>query len=103
MKPIEMIAYFKEEGIPKPVRFRTSSANGLHTVIRVDKIITKTQEKLAGNDMYVFRCQSCINGMEKMYELKYEISTANGSFLKYNQYNNIMPYLNFRKCVFSPL
>ncbi|HHY14300.1 MAG TPA: hypothetical protein GX526_06660 [Thermoanaerobacterales bacterium] len=76
MKPIEMIAYFKEEGIPKPIRFRTSSANGLHRVIKVDKIITKTQEKLAGNNMYVFRCQSCINGMEKMYELKYELSTC---------------------------
>lgn len=76
MKPIEMIAYFKQEGVPVPIRFRTSSENALYVVIKVNKIIMKTQEKLAGNKMYVFRCQSFINGIEKVYELKYELSTC---------------------------
>lgn len=76
MKPIEMIAYFKQEGIPIPIRFRTSSEDDLHIVIKVNKIIMKTEEKLAGNKMYVFRCQSSINGIEKVYELKYELSTC---------------------------
>lgn len=75
-KPIEMIAWFNIEGIPNPVRFRFQNEEEVWTIIKVDRIITKDIEKLAGNYMYVFRCQSAIDGMEKVYELKYELATC---------------------------
>lgn len=34
------------------------------------------KEKLAGNDMLVYKCQSVIKGAERLYELKYEFSTC---------------------------
>jgi hypothetical protein len=44
--------------------------------ISVGKVLFKEREKLAGNHMYIFRCQSIIDDVEKVYELKYEINTC---------------------------
>lgn len=75
-KPVEMVAWFTENGTPNPVRFRIRNDDQSTTVIKIDKIIFKEKEKLAGNFMIVFRCQSLINGVTKIYELKYELNTC---------------------------
>lgn len=80
MQPIEMIAFFDAKGSPRPLRYRWESPlnfgdNGLH-VIKVDRIIEYREEKLAGNRMIVYRCQSMIGDLEKVYELKYEYKTC---------------------------
>ena len=45
-------------------------------VIKIDRIIDRTQEKLVGNHMIIFNCQSLIGNVEKRYELKYELGTC---------------------------
>ncbi|MGE4273789.1 MAG: hypothetical protein ACRKFN_08815 [Desulfitobacterium sp.] len=75
MQPIEMVARFNEQGIPRPVKFK-ARFEGVPVVISIDKIILKTEEKLAGNRMIIFRCQSVINGLLKVFELKYELNTC---------------------------
>lgn len=75
MAPIEMIAKFSEKGIPRPMKFRVESDLGRHE-IKVDSVLSQEEEKLAGNRMLVYRCQSVILGAEKLYELKYEVSTC---------------------------
>jgi len=75
-KSIEMIAWFTEDGSPKPVRFRIKNDDESVTVINVDRVIFKDLEKLAVNKMILFRCQSVINDVDKLYELKYEINTC---------------------------
>ena len=45
-------------------------------VVKIDKIIVKETEKLAGNIMIVFKCQSLIDNVIKLFELRYEISTC---------------------------
>lgn len=55
-KSIEMIAWFTEDGTPTPLRFRLKNEDAPKTVIKVDRIIFKENEKLAGNSMLVFRC-----------------------------------------------
>lgn len=74
-KPIEVIAWFKTDGVPKPLRFRIND-NDSKIVIKVDRIVQTDTEKLAGNQMIVFRCQSLINDVTKVYELKYELKTC---------------------------
>ncbi|PRR79004.1 hypothetical protein [Clostridium vincentii] len=74
-KPIEMITWFTEDGAPKPVRFKIKNLDESVTVINVDKVLFKDFEKLAGNKMLLFRCQSIINDIDRIYELKYEINT----------------------------
>lgn len=75
-KPIDMVAWFTKEGEPRPVRFRVTNEEESEMVIKVDKILYREIEKFAGNPMLVFRCQGEINGVEKVYELRYELLTC---------------------------
>ncbi|MCQ4925047.1 hypothetical protein NE686_18240 [Tissierella carlieri] len=75
MKPIEMIAWFKDE-YPIPLRYKITSEDDTNTVIKVDKILFKEEEKYAGNRMILYRCQSNINNIQRVFELKYEINTC---------------------------
>lgn len=71
MQPIEMIAWFDMNGTPRPLRFRIDGQ-----VQRVDQIIHISEEKLAGNRMKIYRCQSEINGAVRPYKLKFELQTC---------------------------
>lgn len=75
-KPVEVIAWFENKGNITPIRFRMEGEDNSYKVIKVDRVIMKQKEKLAGNFMHIFRCSSVINGVEKVYELKYEINTC---------------------------
>jgi hypothetical protein len=76
MQPIESIAWFTRDGIPHPLRFRIQAEDKTYRVVKVSRIITRQEEKVAGNRMLIFRCQSEINGSLKIFELKYEINTC---------------------------
>lgn len=76
MKPVRMIACFENNGILTPVKFQTSNENTGNITIKVDKITLREEEKLAGNRMIIFKCQSTIDNIEKVYELKYEVNTC---------------------------
>lgn len=79
-KPIEMVAWFDKDGI-HPVRFRIEGKDG-SVVVKIDKVIKKDLEKLAGNPMLVFTCESEINGQLRPYEIKYEIGTMKWMLFK---------------------
>lgn len=74
--PIDMVCWFEKTGIPHPVRFRVTKEDKSETVIKVEKVIAVDKEKLAGNDMLVFKCQSVINNTKRLFELKYELRTC---------------------------
>jgi hypothetical protein len=73
-KPISMVAWFDTKGVPHPVRFKIEEEQ--EVVIKVGRVMTQDKEKLAGNPMLIFNCQSVINGVERPYQLKYELSTC---------------------------
>ena len=50
MKPIEMIAWFTQDGLPTPVRFRMEQPNGSYIVIKVARTIARQEEKLTAYD-----------------------------------------------------
>lgn len=81
-KPIEMVAWFDKNGVPNPVRFRFENEDGKLITIKIDRVITRDKEILAGNPMILFRCQSCIDGIEKPFELKYELKTCKWMLFK---------------------
>lgn len=70
-----MIAWFTLDGIPNPIRYKLTCDDS-STVVKIDRIITRSEEKLAGNRMLIFRCQSEVNGFLKLFELKYELNTC---------------------------
>ncbi|NLK95242.1 MAG: hypothetical protein GX275_08640 [Clostridiales bacterium] len=72
-KPIDMIAWFKDSGKLNPIKFRLEGEDGTIKIIKINKIIKTANEKIAGNPMQIFTCTAIINGVEKIFELKYEV------------------------------
>ncbi|WP_242833062.1 hypothetical protein [Desulfosporosinus acidiphilus] len=70
-KPIEVIAWFELNGRPHPSRFKLDDKE-----IKIEQVFSVSQEKLAGNPMFVFKCQSKINGELRPFEIKYELNTC---------------------------
>lgn len=76
MKPIEMIAWFTKDDYPIPLRCRLIDEDMADKVIKVNKVLFKEEEKIAGNRMVVYRCETTINDLQRIFELKYDIATC---------------------------
>jgi len=76
MRPIESIVWFTQDGIPYPLRYRIKAEDRTYKTVKISRIISRTEEKTAGNRMLIFRCEGEINGLLKIFELKYELSTC---------------------------
>lgn len=74
--PVDMVCWFEKTGNPHPVRFKIVKEDESETVIKVDRVVTVDKEKIAGNDMLVFKCQSAVNRVQRQFELKYELRTC---------------------------
>ena len=70
-----MISISSCEGVITPIKFRWFEDGQEPKIIRIDRILDRKTEKLAGNLMLVFTVQSIINGVERIFEMKYEAST----------------------------
>ena len=80
-KPIQMIAWFNKDGSINPLKFKLDEDEV--KVIKIEKILKREKERLAGSIMEKFVCSSCINGEEKLYEIKYDSSTYKWILFKY--------------------
>jgi hypothetical protein len=81
-KSIDVLAIFNKEGVLTPIKFKITGEDEAEVTIKVDRVLTRELEKLAGNKMFVFKCQSAINGVEKVYELKYGLETCKWMLFK---------------------
>lgn len=52
-------------------------------VIKVDKVILKEIEELASNIILVFKCQSLIDNVLKLFEIKYDLKTCKKTMYKF--------------------
>ena len=75
-KDIEMIAYFKKSGKIEPLKFRVEEENK-YKVIKINKIVKKSQERFCGNKMLIFTCISVIDNLERIMEIKYDVENCN--------------------------
>jgi len=69
--PITVLAHFEIDGKPRPLRFTLNDET-----IKIEQVLSVTEEKLAGNKMLTFKCQSEIGGVLKPFEIKFELSTC---------------------------
>lgn len=72
MKSVDMICVNSRDGAVTPIKFRFWE-DDRPRVIRIDRIISKKEDKIAGNRMITFTVQSTLNGIEQIFEMKYEI------------------------------
>ena len=70
MSPIEAIVTHSKEGVIRPVKYRIIE-NGETIVVRIDKILTRSEAKSASCQELIFGCRGVINGYIKDFELKY--------------------------------
>lgn len=75
-KPIELIAHSGEICVPTPLKFKIKTNDDKYLVFKVDKVISREFEKLAGNIMILYKCRGLFEGKEREYELKYEINSC---------------------------
>ena len=74
--PVEMVSYTDNKGSIRPVRFRMQVDNEAMQVIKIDRVLVTETEKLAGNIMLVYKCQSVIDNVERLFEIKYELKSC---------------------------
>ena len=71
MTPITVLAHFEEDGAPHPLRFKLADRE-----LKIEQVVSVTEDRLCGNKMLCFRCQSEIKGELKPYEIKFEVGTC---------------------------
>ena len=82
-RPIDVYAVFMQENKPHPIRFRIKKEDSEErTVIKVDKVLSVTDNKNAGKLSYIYRCSGDINGCRREYELKYRIDECKWELYK---------------------
>ena len=81
-KPIDAFVKFKGVEKPSPYKFRYLDEDEVYHEIKIDKVITIEETKIAGINSYVYRCQSQIKGIEKLYEIKYIIGECRWELYK---------------------
>ncbi len=73
MKPIKIIASFTKEGNMLPKRYQLTENESEQITINIERILLTTEEKIAGERTITYRCQSVINEIITLYELKYNV------------------------------
>jgi len=69
--PITVLAHFEQNGTPHPL-FLTLADKEL----KIEHVVSVAEEKLAGNKILCFRCQSEIGGELKPFEIRFELGTC---------------------------
>ena len=82
-KSIDVIAFFEKDGGVKPLRFRISEDEE-EKVIKINRVVNREIEKLAGNVMEKFVCIASVNGVERIFEIKYELLTKKWILFKFS-------------------
>lgn len=71
-KSVDMIAWFQKDSAIRPMRFKLTQDDGEEITIKVNRLINRTTEKVAATIYENFKCQSVINNVERVYELRYD-------------------------------
>lgn len=81
-KSIKMIALFEyEDNPPMPYKFKIME-DGQEITVKVHKCLYYEKKRIAGIECIVYRCQSVINGVMRLYELKYIIKDCRWKLYK---------------------
>lgn len=81
-EPIDAVVKFTGKEKPIPFKFRYIDERGRQLTVRVDKILMCRESRTAGVRAFVYRCQSFIFGVERLYELKYLVQDCRWELYK---------------------
>lgn len=78
----EVVCWFDSQGNIHPVKLKTNKSDGTETTIKINRIVDRELEKLAGNPMMIFTCRGEVDGVDRPLELKYELGTCKWMLFK---------------------
>ena len=73
--PIQMVCAFLTQGDIKPLRFRYEDPEHQIITVDVDNILARKGMSIGYGGSLIFTCESEIDDVKRMYELRYEIGT----------------------------
>lgn len=76
MKPIKVRSDTTFDGTIIPLKFKMLTEEKELITIKIDGIDDFKEEKIAGNRMFVYKCNNVSNGILKIFEIKYEVNTC---------------------------
>ncbi|HPJ22676.1 MAG TPA: hypothetical protein PLP30_06095 [Clostridia bacterium] len=76
MKTVDMICVSTRDGRISPLKFKLPDDRGGYTIVKIDRVLKRAEQKIAGNRMLVYTVQSIIRDTETVYEMKYEVATC---------------------------
>ncbi len=80
--PIQVLASCDARGAMEPLRFRFEDcAHQLHTA-RITEIVDRRRVEYVGLEAFVFLCQAELAGRQKLYELRYTVSSHRWTLAK---------------------
>lgn len=75
-KPIEMITFSDETGVMIPLRLKIKTKDNKEMVFKIDRVVSRELERLAGNVMILYKCKGVIENKEREFEVKYEMNSC---------------------------
>jgi len=83
-EPIDAVVTFKAdgEGKPRPYKFRYKDKDFNYYEIKIGRIFSVEETRIAGIRSLVYKCSSVIRGVEKLYEIKYIINECRWELYK---------------------
>ncbi|GAB1476139.1 hypothetical protein MASR2M70_09710 [Bacillota bacterium] len=81
-EPIDALVMFRGRDNPRPYKFRYFDRDSLVHEVKIDKVLQVDEIRTAGIKALVYRCQSEINGLQILYELKYRIEDCRWELYK---------------------
>ena len=73
--PIQMVCAFSTQGDIKPLRFRYEDPEHQIITVDVDNVIARKEMSIGYGGSLIFTCESEIDDVKRIYELRYEIGT----------------------------
>ena len=81
--PVEMIAHFYPDRIPRPVKFRLKEQDMEYTEVKIDRILAQREEKIGQDRWIIYKCE-CIgqNDRKRFAEFKFEKARCRWMLIK---------------------
>ena len=70
---VEMIAEFKKNDKPRPLRFRFAQAEEEAVTVNVDRIVSAEIAGKRDDPTFIYRCESMVGGVLVNYELDFQL------------------------------
>jgi RNA-binding protein YhbY len=75
-KPIEILVWLGNDGVPHPVKFKITNKDETESTIKINRVLKTNEERLAGNRMIIYDCMGVVGEKEREFEIKFELSTC---------------------------